>query len=419
MARTCWVLVALALLTTGIGAGPALVARLAASDARVAANTSRDPDRRPQGVAPDVAITTATSQTVADTRQGRPASPGYAGDAGNGLARVVPYVEAIEPSSDRAPIDTLIVVRFSQPMKHASVEQSFSIRPRMNGKFEWLDDFTMRFRPAHLAHGQLYEVAVGGRSSRGVPLAPKASGQFTTVAGPPIVLLPGPTAIRVPILMYHYIRVNPDTRDQLGFALSVTPTDFAAQMDWLARNGYHPITLQDLNRYFNGEGGLPSRPVILTFDDGYADFYTTALPILRAHDFSAVAYIVSGFIGWPGYMTAEQVIEADRVGIEIGSHSVNHVNLAKQSANALQYELKASKEDLEHLLGHSIDALCYPSGRFSQQVIEAAQAAGYRDATTTNYGSGRTLADRYTWGRLRVQGGESLDQFASAVLGAS
>jgi peptidoglycan/xylan/chitin deacetylase (PgdA/CDA1 family) len=328
-------------------------------------------------------------------------------------------VEAIEPSSDRAPIDSPIVVRFSQPMKRATVQQSFSIQPQVGGTFQWLDDFEMRFRPVRLTRGQLYGVEVGGRSSRGVPLATKESWHFTTVAGPPIVLLPGPTQIRVPILMYHYIRVNPDSTDRLGFALSVTPSDFAAQMDWLTRNGYHPITFEDLNRYLKGERGLPARPVILTFDDGYADFYTTALPILRAHDFSAVAYIVSGFIGWPGYMTADQVVAADRAGIEIGSHTVDHVNLAKQSAGGLAYQLQASKAALEHLLGHPVDGLCYPSGQFSPRVMAAAQAAGYQDATTTRYGSARTLADRFGWGRLRVPGGEGLDQFAGAVFGAS
>jgi peptidoglycan/xylan/chitin deacetylase (PgdA/CDA1 family) len=190
-------------------------------------------------------------------------------------------------------------------------------------------------------------------------------------------------------------------------------------MDWLAQNGFHPITLEDLNAYLNGERGLPARPVILTFDDGYADFYTTALPILRRHDFRAVAYVVSGFIGRPGYMTAAQVQAADRAGIEIGSHTVDHVNLTTQSSGNLRYELTASKQALEHLLGHPVLSFCYPSGRFNARVVAAVRAAGYRDATTTMFRVVRTRDDRYVWGRQRIWGGETLGQFAAALRSTS
>jgi peptidoglycan/xylan/chitin deacetylase (PgdA/CDA1 family) len=333
--------------------------------------------------------------------------------------RVAPYLETVEPSGDGAPVTAPIVVRFSQPMARASVEKSFAISPAVHGDLAWLDDFTLRFQPLKFAHGQTYEVRMRGQSIRGVPLARQGPWHFTTVAGPPLVLAPGPTAIRVPVLMYHYVRVNLVAYDKLGFNLSVTPADFAAQMDWLAHNGYHPITFTDLHAYLNGQHGLPSRPVILSFDDGYADFYTTALPILRAHDFSAVAYVVSGFVGRSGYMNAAQVIEADRSGIEIGAHTVDHADLSKQSPDGLRYQLTASKASLEQLLGHPVLSLCYPSGRFTPAVAAAAENAGYRDATTTRWGSMRALAGRYVWDRLRVSGGERLDQFARDVASQS
>lgn len=419
LAATCGGVVIGTLLIAGGGAGPAAANRLVVVPAR-AVTDPNEQNKRPHGVPQDHGAKADGPQAPADQGKARPTSAAQVDGSWNGFARAAPYVEAVEPSSDSVPVYTPIVVRFSQPMARASVEQYFAIRPRLDGQLVWLDDdFTLRFQPIKLAYGQLYEVQVGGRSVRGVPLPVHTSWHFTAVAAPPIVLPPGPSAVRVPILMYHYLRVNPDFNDRLGFALSVTPSDFAAQMDWLERNGYHPITFDDLNRYLSGQRGLPARPVILTFDDGYADFYTTALPILRAHDFAAVAYVVSGFIGQSAYMTAGQIVDADRTGVEIGAHTVNHINLANQSPDGMRFQLTASKEALEHLLGHPVRSLCYPSGRFSPAVIAAAQAAGYRDATTTKYGSVRTLADRYTWGRLRVNGGESLDEFASAVLGAS
>jgi peptidoglycan/xylan/chitin deacetylase (PgdA/CDA1 family) len=326
--------------------------------------------------------------------------------------RVAPYLEALEPSGDAAPVTAPVIARFSQPMLRDTVEKSFVITPHVYGDLAWLDDFTLRFQPTRYAHGQVYEVRMRGQSDRGVPLTRQGPWHFTTVASPPLVLAPGPSAIRVPVLMYHYIRVNPVSSDRMGYNLSVTPADFAAQMDWLARNSYHPITFSELHGYLNGQHGLPSRPVILSFDDGYADFHTAALPILRAHDFSAVAYVVSGFVGRPGYMTPAQIVEADRSGIEIGAHTVDHADLARQSADGLRYQLTASKTFLEQLLGHPVLSLCYPSGRFNSTVAAAAENAGYLDATTTRWGSVRTLASRYVWDRLRINGGERLDQFA-------
>jgi peptidoglycan/xylan/chitin deacetylase (PgdA/CDA1 family) len=337
----------------------------------------------------------------------------------NGFARVAPYVETVEPSSTSAPVNGAIVVTFSQPMDPGSVERSFAIRPAVDGRLSWSDVFTFRFQPFLLAHGAAYEVQVGGRSSRGVSLTGQRVWHFTTAAGPPLVMAPGPAAVKVPILMYHYIRWNPDSRDLLGYALSVTPTDFATQMDWLASNGFHPVTPRDLYAFLNHASGLPSRPVVLSFDDGYADFYTTALPILRAHDFTAVAYVVSGFIGRAGYMTAAQITEADHSGIEIGSHTVDHADLARSAPGSVQFEVVSSKRTLEQLLGHPVVSFCYPSGRFNGGVVAAVQAAGYEDATTTAFGYVHYLSDRYTWSRLRVRGGESLSDFATALVRAS
>src|ERR1700716_4257266 len=278
-----------------------------------------------------------------------------------GSFRAVPRLDAVEPITSGVPANATIVMTFDQPMDRQSVELSFKIQPSVDGPFVWRDDFPGHFNAFRLANATTYLVEVRGRSSRGVPLAGARLWSFTTESGSPDSLAPGASSIKVPILTYHYIRVNPDARDRMGFALSVTPTDFAAQMNWLARSGYHTITTEDLHAYLNGRRGLPSKPVILTFDDGYADFYTAALPILRSHDFQADLYVVSGFVGRPGYVTAAQVRESDRSGIEIGSHTVNHADLARTSADGVRAEVVDSKRYLETLLGHPIYSFCYPS----------------------------------------------------------
>jgi len=336
-----------------------------------------------------------------------------------GSRRVIPHLDAVEPITAGVPAFAPIVMTFDQPMDRRSVEMSFQIQPTVEGRFVWSDDTTAQFNAYRLENGTTYEVMVRGRSSRGVPLAGARVWSFTTAPEAAETLAPGAGSINVPILTYHYIRVNRDPRDRLGFALSVTPTDFATQMDWLARNGFHAITTDDLHAYLSGTGGLPGKPVILTFDDGYADFYTAALPILRSHDFEADLYVVSGFVGRPGYVTAAQVREADRSGIEIGSHTVTHADLVRTSAGGVHAEVFDSKRYLETLLGHPIYSFCYPSGKFNGAVAYQVAAAGYHDATTTMMGFRHSLADRYIWTRLRVSGGESLAQFAAAVTSAS
>jgi peptidoglycan/xylan/chitin deacetylase (PgdA/CDA1 family) len=225
----------------------------------------------------------------------------------------------------------------------------------------------------------------------------------------------GRAAVSVPILMYHYIRINPDPRDAVGFDLSVTPADFAAQMDWLAANGYHPIDLDDLRGYLLGGGVLPDRPVVLTFDDGYRDFYTTAYPILRAHGFKAVSYVVPGFFGSGQYVTPDQVVEMDAHGIEIAAHTVSHVDLTAVSPAELWHQVNDSKVILEAVLGHPVLDFCYPYGRYNAAVERAVQTAGFITATTTQPGRVHSAADRFLWSRVRLSGGETLPQFVAGL----
>ncbi len=380
----------------------------------VAAGALTQPDGRPTMPTPTVtwsapapAVTVSSLTPIA-----------RADDVAHAM-RVAPRLDAVEPKTADVPIHATILMSFSQRMNDLSVEASFLIQPAAEGRFVWSDDYTLRFEPFRLAYATSYQVEVGGRSVVGAQLTGSRWWSFTTVARPPDMLAPGPHSINVPILTYHYIRVNPDRYDRMGFALSVTPNDFAAQMDWLAQNGYHTITTEDLYTYLNLYGGLPSKPVILTFDDGYADFYTSALPILRSHGFVGVSYVVSGFVGWPGYMTMAQIREADRSGMEIGSHTITHPNLVSLSAPAVWSQLTQSKLFLEQVLGHPVLSFCYPSGKYTSAVASAVAAAGFHDATTTRFGYSYTIANRYDWSRLRVSGGETLDTFAAAVRSAS
>jgi peptidoglycan/xylan/chitin deacetylase (PgdA/CDA1 family) len=246
-------------------------------------------------------------------------------------------------------------------------------------------------------------------------IAPEATPTPIPIPGPNEVVPPGRSHIRVPILEYHYIRVVTDPNDRLGFNLSVTPDDFQQQMDWLLKNDYHPVHLADLRAYFQDQKPLPARPVVLTFDDGYIDFYTTALPMLQAHGFRAVSYVVPGFWGNTRYMSGAQISEIDRDGIEIADHTLTHADLATAGAAQLVLQIKGARDALEKQVGHPVLDFCYPSGRYSPAVIAALEQFGLQSATTEVPGTDHSWADRYTWTRVRVNGGEKLPQFIASL----
>ena len=230
--------------------------------------------------------------------------------------------------------------------------------------------------------------------------------------GHELVVPLGRSAIRLPILQYHYIRVVDRSRDLVGWNLSVTPKDFAAQMDWLQAHAYHPVTFDDVRAYFLGQQPLPARPVVLTFDDGYQNFWDAAEPVLLAHNFKAVTYIVPGFWGQAWYMTPQEVQTLDASGmVEIASHTVNHANIANASPATRAYQLDVSKSMLVKLLGHPVLDFCYPSGKFNLAAAAAVQAAGYATATTEMPGAILSWSTRFVWPRVRVGGGESLASF--------
>jgi peptidoglycan/xylan/chitin deacetylase (PgdA/CDA1 family) len=213
----------------------------------------------------------------------------------------------------------------------------------------------------------------------------------------------------IPILMYHYVRVVTDRSDTIGINLSVTPELFAAQMQYLADHGYTTLTMHDVFAILAGQQPLPPRPIALTFDDGYRDFYTAAWPVLSAHHFKATSYIITGVIGQERYMTWAMLKELDAGGlVEIGAHTVNHVDLHAVGAARAWQEIDGSKVTLEQGLGHPVTAFCYPSGKYDQDVIALVRKAGFLTATTVEYGTKQNLQWAYELPRVRVNGPDPL-----------
>jgi len=241
-----------------------------------------------------------------------------------------------------------------------------------------------------------------------LPALPQEAGDIRGRSGP---------GLTVPILMYHYVRVNPVAGDPVGESLSVTPHDFGAQMALLRRVGVHTVSLGDVVAALGEGRRLPAHPVVLTFDDGYRDFTTAALPVLEANGFTATVFVVSGFLGRHGYMTAEDVTAAAAAGVTIGAHTVHHVELAHIPAALARVEIEVSRQRLEQISGQPVADFAYPYGDTSRAVQAMVAAAGFQDAVTTVFGSVEWPWQQFSLRRVRIEGADTLATFAARVLG--
>ena len=248
------------------------------------------------------------------------------------------------------------------------------------------------------------------------------------VAGPadleaPILVPASPPVVKVlvPIFMYHHISNKP-THNALDYSLTVTTTDFNQQLNWLSQHGFQSIDQTELFDALYYGKLLPPHPMILTFDDGYEDAYTDALPALQAHHYRAVFYIITGMIGG-NYMTWGQVHQLFLDGMQISSHTVHHVNIGQPPPpTTTQEELTVSKKTLEALLGQPVQFFCYPTGEpFHLDTVAEQQIVlkdlfddGYVSATLDPFSVFSAIQDAqmpYQLNRLRVSGGETLDAY--------
>ncbi len=201
---------------------------------------------------------------------------------------------------------------------------------------------------------------------------------------------------KVLILNYHKI-------DDTFISLAVRPEDFDAQMKYLADNGYHTITPDELYDSLAGNAELPENPVMITFDDGYKDNYENAYPILKKYGFKGTIFVVSSFLGvYPNYMTWDQAREMDADNISIQSHTVDHKSMTDLSDDELRAELVDSKKKIEKELGHEIGYMAYPTGTYNLHIANLVKEAGYKAAFTIKYGNVDKASNIYALERVPV-----------------
>lgn len=218
--------------------------------------------------------------------------------------------------------------------------------------------------------------------------------------------------------MYHEVAVRTEidalTRKiQRGYI--VAHEDFERQMELLARAGFHSISLSDLRDWSRGLKSLPPKPIIITFDDGYAGNFRHALPVLVEHRFTATFFVVTSKIGDPAMLTWAELAEMNRQGMSVQSHTANHPLLSTLTEARTWEELGGSKKTIEDKLGTVVNFLSLPNGDSNPFYVKVAQAIGYGGGCCSQFGFNDQNTDPFFWRRIAVKHQTHLKNFHDIV----
>jgi peptidoglycan/xylan/chitin deacetylase (PgdA/CDA1 family) len=261
-------------------------------------------------------------------------------------------------------------------------------------------------------------------------LLPRLDRLTTLYFGLPISRMVGPkSGTRVPILMYHSISDNLFGKSHPYSHINTSPEVFRRQMRCLHQEGYRSIGLNELIKGFE-VGSVLTKTVVITFDDGYQDFLTEAMPVLKQHGFVATVFLATGRIQQTSmrlegvdYLTWREVRELHQEGIEFGSHTVTHPDLRCLGPEQIEYELGYSKEVIEQHLGTSINSFAYPfpfpeeNTDFTRLLLDELENQGFENGVTTILGRASLRHNRFFLPRLPVNTWDDQSFFRAKLVG--
>jgi peptidoglycan/xylan/chitin deacetylase (PgdA/CDA1 family) len=225
----------------------------------------------------------------------------------------------------------------------------------------------------------------------------------------------------VPVLLYHCLSPEPSAWIA---PFTVTPEHLDRQLSLVLASGCRPVTVTELRDGLSGAGPLPTKPVVVTFDDGFADTLTVAAPILHRHKVFATVYLTSGFIGGlsPGgdrmldWLQARELVDQ---GHEIGGHSVTHPQLDTLSRRHAWHEVHDCREELQERLGVPVRSFAYPHGYSSPRVRRQVLVSGYDSACSVKNVLSGPRDTAFTISRLTVTARTSDDSFRCWIDGSA
>ncbi len=206
----------------------------------------------------------------------------------------------------------------------------------------------------------------------------------TPVATPQATATPKPYppagyhCVNIPILMYHHVQPLDQAKAAGHAALTVDSGIFATQMQYLKEKGYTPIQLRDVAAYFDSQKALPQKPIVLTFDDGYDDFHTFAVPVLSAQNFVSELFVPTGLVENPGYLTWSQINEDSKKGVAISHHTWSHAKMTQESDAFFARELDiATKQLSDHGYG-PVTIFAIHMERIHPKISKSSPNAGFQ-----------------------------------------
>lgn len=219
---------------------------------------------------------------------------------------------------------------------------------------------------------------------------------------------------KVPILVYHHVSQSVSEGSSALRRLTVTAEVFAQQMQYLQDNGYHVITFSDLADYFEHGKELPILPVIISFDDGWETQFEYALPSLEKYHYPATFFVVTDYIGRPGFISWPQLQTLLTDGMRIGSHTRSHPRLTRIKDSAkLWDQIYNSKTVLETQLEISVEEFAYPYGSYNAKTALVVKQAGYRAGRGCCSGIAHTSGDVFTLKAVMVP--NEMDKFIEYI----
>lgn len=221
-----------------------------------------------------------------------------------------------------------------------------------------------------------------------------------TISSPKYTALP---FIRLPVILYHYVEYVKDPGDFIRRGLDITPKNFEDQLKTLKDNNYQTYFVKEIPQLLSGKIKYASESAVITFDDGYEDFYTDAFPLLKKYQVKTTIYLIYDFIGKKNYLNEGEIKDIIDSGlVEIGSHSLSHVYLASASASEARKQIFESKQKLEDAYGIKVETFSYPYGAYNKNVIELVKEASYSAAITVKQGLTISKDNLFSLPRLRT-----------------
>lgn len=218
----------------------------------------------------------------------------------------------------------------------------------------------------------------------------------------------------IPVLCYHQIHnwLTSDSKSARMYILA--PEKFRLQMQLLADSGYHAITPDELLNYYDKNTELPSKPVLITFDDGTASEFVNAVPILKQYHFTAVFFIMTVALNKNFYMSSQQVKTLSDEGFAIGCHTWDHHDVRDYTNDDWAIQFQKPKQLLEKITGKPVDYFAYPYGAWNNAAIEQLKVYKYKAAfqLTEKQSASNSI---YTIRRLLVDGNWNAQQLLYAM----